>query len=85
MESGYEPGTAVPERDAMCISALRPEQRCAEMIRLPNLTTAGLLDHIEAFLLRTACGRRSLPMRAYLADAGSWGTLIDVASPTDAA
>jgi hypothetical protein len=48
------------------------------MVRLPNRTIAGFLDHVEALLLRR--GRRSaaLPTRGYLADAAGRVTLLDL-------
>jgi hypothetical protein len=48
------------------------------MIRLPNLTSAALLDHVQALLLRTAHGRHGLPARAYLAEETGRVTLVDL-------
>jgi hypothetical protein len=53
------------------------------MIRIPNLTFAALLDHVEAHLQRWARGRASLPPRAYAADAGGVVTVLAFPMPAD--
>jgi hypothetical protein len=53
------------------------------MIRLSNLTFAGLLDHVEAHLLRWARGRETLPPRAYAADAAGVVTVLAFPLPSD--
>jgi hypothetical protein len=55
------------------------------MIRIPKLTFAALLDHVEAHLLRWARGRASLPPRAYAADAQGVVTVLAFPMPADEA
>jgi hypothetical protein len=53
------------------------------MIRIPNLTLAALLDHVETHLLRWARGRASLPPRAYAADIEGVVTVLGFPVPAD--
>jgi hypothetical protein len=55
------------------------------MIRLPNLTFAALLDHVEAHLRRWARDRAELPPQAYAADAEGLATVLGFPLPEDAA
>ncbi|MGG5821370.1 hypothetical protein [Falsiroseomonas sp. HW251] len=55
------------------------------MIRLANLTSAALLDHVQALLVRTARGRRDLPARAFLADEEGRVTLVELPALAGAA
>jgi hypothetical protein len=63
--------------------ALPKRPRYAGMIRIPNLTFAALLDHVQAHLQRWARGRSSLAPRAYAADAAGVVTVLAFPLPHD--
>lgn len=52
------------------------------MIHLPNLTSAGLLDHVEALLRRTVPGGAEVATRAYLADDAGRVAVLEIATPS---
>jgi hypothetical protein len=53
------------------------------MIRIPNLTFAALLDHVQAHMQRWARGRSSLAPRAYVADAAGVVSVLAFPLPHD--
>jgi hypothetical protein len=48
------------------------------MDRRENLTSAALLEHVQALILRTARGRTAVPARAYLEDAAGRVTRVEL-------
>ncbi|MFC7477999.1 hypothetical protein ACFQS7_26875 [Dankookia sp. GCM10030260] len=53
------------------------------MIRIPNLTFAAFLNHVQAHLQRWAWGRANLAPRAYAADAAGVVTVLAFPLPHD--
>lgn len=53
------------------------------MVRIDDLTLAGLLDRVEDLIRRTAPGRLSVPARAYAADAEGRVTVFGFPVPSE--